>query len=169
MRKTFWVLGIAALTLTACDTTAEQEDSTNQSDGDLTDSNQLRVYGGIQVDSENTVYDGEDLCVVSDPYITSAMKDLAGTQVKIINAEGTVEGVAQFQTDFNDAGCSWYFETNIEGTSDFYKAEFLDYETETVSTNEAGSEGLMLDPVASIADEVDRKMSEDFIDTFPGN
>lgn len=169
MRKTFGLIGISALLLTGC-SSAEQgsqfeDQATEAPEEPVTEG--LQVSGSIHATGDNALYMDEDYCVAGQPAVAGAMSGLEGAQVTVVDADASVAAVTEFETQFSEDECIWFFNAEVDGSSKFYRAQFLDMETPIESIDNAQDGVLMLDPKQPITEKA--KDSYNIVDSFPGN
>ena len=165
MRKTFGLIGISALLLVGCGS-AEQEDQPTEAVEEPV-AGELQISGAIHAKGDNALYMDEDYCIAGHPAVAGAMSGIEGTQVTVVDADESVAAVTEFETRFSEDECIWFFNAEVDGSSKFYRAQFLDMETPIESTDNAEDGVLMLDPKQPITEKAEDSSS--VVDSFPGN
>lgn len=155
MKKTYGLIGISVLLLVGCSNAAEpiQETADTSSSADEQTTDELQVSGAIHARGDAAVYANEDTCIVGNPAVAQAMSGIEGSQVTVLDDGGSVAAVTEFEVQHSEDECIWFFNADVDGSSDFYRAEFLELETPVVSTTDAKDGVLMLDPSTPVQEE----------------
>lgn len=163
----YGIVGITALLLVGCSNAAEQDQEAASTAAVESDAEALQVSGVIHAKGDNALYMSDDFCVVNHPALAEVMAGIDGAQVLVLDAEGSTAAVAEFESQYSEDECVWFFNADVDGSSDFYSAEFLEVETPVVPAADAEDGVLMLDPATPLQEQAESSTSP--VDSFPGN
>lgn len=164
MRKTLGILGIAALTLTACGSAADKHTETKMSpaaeaptQGDSNES--IRLFGAIVFEGDQAVLMGEDEenCMIAEPSTTVVVNHLESAEVSIEDDSGDIIAVTKFQTFHNEERCSWLIDVEVDSGSEHFVAHFNDMSTPAAYTADYAEGFLELDVTTPVREEIESR------------
>jgi cysteine synthase len=164
MRKILGVLWIAALTLTACGSTAnEQTEIESDAVMDDTASHEaaqtIRLFGAIVFEGDEAVLMGEqeENCMIAEPTTTTVVNNLETAEVTIEDDSGQILAETEFQTFHDDERCSWLIDVAVESGSEYFVAHFENMATPKAYASDYEDGFLELDVTTPVMEEIESR------------